>query len=406
MEPRRALLQIYRAALAAVDGRRAVANALAAEPPPAGLRAVAVGKAADAMLAGALDAWGDALQAGLLITKAGHVDPGCYRQRPVQVLESAHPLPDRRSLAAGQALLEFLAAAPADAGLLFLISGGASSLVEVLPRDWALDDLQALNRHLLAAGADIHAINRLRRACSRIKGGRLAAHLAGREARVLLISDVEGDDPAVIGSGLLAQGRDSPLVVDELPAPLRHLPLAEPPPSGEAFRRVSLRIVARNADALAAAAARAGELGYPVHRHDRFLRGEAAVAGAGLAAELLEGPAGVHLWGGEPTVTLPEQPGQGGRMQQLALAAALRLQDRAGVYLLAAGTDGSDGPGEDAGALVDAATIERCRDGGVDPRASLARADAGSALAAAGDLIQTGPTGSNVMDLVIGLKAV
>lgn len=403
---RRALLRIYRAALDAVDGRRRVRQALAGRPRPQSVHLIAIGKAAAAMAEGAFDAWGEAIAGGLLITKHGHLDRQAFSQRPLQLLEAGHPVPDEHSLAAGQALLGYLQAAPAEAQFLFLISGGTSSLVEVLAPGASLADLQALSRHLLASGADIHAMNRLRKAVSAIKGGRLALPLRRRRALVLLISDVEGDDPAVIGSGLLVPSPEQAGAEEALPSPLRHMVRGLPAaPAAADFTAIELEIIARNADALTAAAERAAALGYPVHRHAQFIAGDAIAAGERLARAVVAGPAGVHLWGGEPTVVLPPQPGQGGRMQALALAAAPLFHGLRDVYLLAAGTDGSDGPTDDAGALVDAGTLLRCRDGGVDAELALERADAGTALAAAGDLIQTGPTGSNVMDVMIGLNA-
>lgn len=407
-EHRRNLLRIYRAALEAVDGRRRVARRLADEGIDGEVYLLAVGKAAEAMAAGAFDAWGEHLRAGLLVTKHGHVDRGEWRNRPLRIIEAGHPVPDAASLEAGRAMLEFIQAAPRDARFLCLISGGASALAEVLSQGARLEDLQALNRHLLASGLDIHVMNRLRRAVSHIKGGRLARALDGRPALVLAISDVEGDDPAAIGSGLLVPSQDAPVSAAELPEELAHL-LGDVPPAPSAddpvFRAIRFEIVARNADALDAAGRRAQELGYEVHRHPEFIKGDAIAAGDAIARALGMGPDGVHLWGGEPTVELPPDPGTGGRMQSLALAAALLLDGLRDLYLLAAGTDGSDGPTEDAGALVDTGTIARCRDGGVDPEQALEAADAGSALAAAGDLIQTGATGSNVMDLMIGLNA-
>lgn len=405
-DPRRLLLRVYRAALDAVDGRRCVRQALASHVCADDLHVVAIGKAAESMMHGAFDACGDSIARGLLITKHGHVDRAAWRASPLQVIEAGHPVPDARSLDAGAALLAYIDAVPADGKLLFLLSGGASSLVEVLADGAQLADLQRLNRYLLGSGLDIHAVNRIRKACSRIKGGRLARYLSGRTADVLLISDVEGDDPSVIGSGLLVSAiADSPGPV-ELPAELEHLAAVEPAPSADdpCFRRITIDIVATNRQALDAAAAKAAALGAAVHRHPEFLKGEAATLGERIAETLLTAAEGVHLWGGEPTVTLPPNPGKGGRMQSLALAAATVLAGRDDVYMLAAGSDGSDGPSEDAGAVVDGATAQRCRDGGYDPADAVAAADAGSALAASGDLVHTGPTGTNVMDVVVGLR--
>src|SRR5690606_37377626 len=149
-----------------------------------------------------------------------------------------------------------------------------------------------------------------RRACSLIKGGRLAQRLAPRPGLALLISDVEGDDPAIIGSGPLTPSADAAVTADELPENLQRLlaPEAAPQPGEAGFDHIDLEIVASNAQALAAAAERAHALGLEVHQHPGFLHGEAAELGAALAQQLLQGPPGIHLWGGEPTVTLPAQP--------------------------------------------------------------------------------------------------
>jgi glycerate 2-kinase len=142
----------------------------------------------------------------------------------------------------------------------------------------------------------------------------------------------------------------------------------------------------------------------PVQVHEPFVDGPAGPAGRRLARALLGGPPGLHIWGGETTVVLPDSPGRGGRNQHLALAAAIELSGRPDVLLLSAGTDGTDGPTDDAGALVDGATLERARDAGLTAAASLARADSGTLLEASGDLIRTGPTGTNVMDLILGWR--
>jgi hydroxypyruvate reductase len=177
-----------------------------------------------------------------------------------------------------------------------------------------------------------------------------------------------------------------------------------PAPEEACFRTVQLRIIATLADAKRAAATAAAAHGYAVAVEPQFVSGDALAAGAQLAEKLLASPPDVvHIWGGETTVRLPEHPGRGGRNQSLALAAALRLAGTNGV-LLAAGTDGTDGPTEDAGALVDGGTVGRGAAVGLDARAALLAADAGTFLEAAGDLLHTGPTGTNVMDLMIGIR--
>ena len=404
---RAVVLEIFDAALAAVHGAACTASFLSSRPPAGELYVVAIGKAAGAMLAGARRALGEHVSTALLITKPGHEPPGIEDLPGVTAMEAGHPIPDARSLQAGRALLDFIADSPGDASLLFLISGGTSSLVEVLPSGVTLDDLRRVNQWLLGSGWDIRRMNALRKRLSCIKGGRLAAYAHDRRVLQLLISDVPGDVPSDIGSGLLVP--DEPASIDEAAMPewLRTLLHSAPSlqdPKTKAFANIDTHIVASMDHALAAAAEEAQKMGYAVQVHAERLSGDAATAGRRLAQALVEGAPGVHLWGGETTVELPSNPGRGGRNQHLALAAAEVLANRDNVWLLAAGSDGSDGPGEDAGALVDGGTLARGELDGLNIKDCLRRADAGSFLEASGDLITTGPTGTNVMDLVIGLK--
>ncbi len=404
----RALLALgLAAALHAVDGRAAVYRALNAQPLPGPVWVVAIGKAAAAMTLGALDSLGERCQGGLIIDKTSPQDPGSLAARGILCLTGGHPVPTASSLAAGEALRATLARTPPGATLLFLLSGGASSLVEVPVVGLGLPELDQLNRWLLGSGLPIGPMNRVRTAVSRIKGGGLLAMVPDRSLRVLAISDVPGDDPAVIGSGLLVPPGDltGPLAGLELPPWLRTwvgLGLAQRLTPTRKLPPCELVATLELAKRAAAAAGRAA--GLPVLVHRELLAGDAAQRGRELASRVRDGPPGLQVWGGETTVCLPAEPGRGGRNQHLALAAALEFDGRADCYLLAAGTDGSDGPGEDAGALVDGGTLERAALDGFDGEACLARADSGSLLAAAGDLIHTGPTGTNVMDLVLGLK--
>jgi len=386
-----------------VEGRSSVRDWLRQHPIATAPALLAIGKAAESMTLGALDALPEGVADGLVISKAGHLDPQRLARHGLIGLTAGHPLPDVHSLEAGERLLAFLARQPAGRELLCLISGGASSLVEVLRPGLSLEQLQRTNAWLLASGLPIAAMNRVRRALSRIKGGGLLGYLGPRRVTALLISDVEGDDPAVIGSGLLFPSPATEL--SDLPLPPWLRPWVQAPEPPAAGPPVAAHIVARLADAMEAAAAEGRRLGYPVRLRRAFQNGEAETVGRRLAREILEAPPGLLLWGGETRVRLPAEPGRGGRNQQLALAAATVLQGAAGVWLLAAGTDGSDGPGEDAGALVDGGTLARGQAEGLDAVESLRRADAGSFLAAAGDLLHTGPTGANVMDLLIGLRA-
>ena len=400
------LERLHQASIAAVGGRSAVARALNEGQVPSGpLQVVAVGKAAAAMLHGAVDVRGDDIAASLLITREGYEDAQLSERLAVEVYTAPHPVPDQRSLIAGDQLVRFIEQAPVDAQFLFLISGGASSLVERLAGQADATALAALNAQLLASGRDIGQMNQLRKAVSTIKGGRLARWLQGRRADVLLISDVPGDDPAVIGSGLLFADHN-PLhanaAAQQLPAGL--IPADPAPwPDDPCFETIHAQIVASNAMALSAAQQAAQAEGWAVTSHPGSLNGEAALLGPRLADSLLNGSAGITLWGGEPTVSLPDNPGRGGRMQALALAAAQALQGSDAV-LLAAGTDGADGPGEEAGAVVDGATIDRGEAKHWSADQALNTADAGGFLQASGDLLRTGATGTNVMDIVIGLK--
>ena len=403
-DARRTLLDVYRAALNAVDGRRCVARSLGrAEGLTEDISVIAIGKAAAAMLLGARDALGARARRALVVTKHGHA---LALDETVEIIEAGHPSPDRSSLYAGTRLLAFLAETPPDHGLLFLISGGTSALVEVLPEGVGLADLTAVNEWLLGSGLDIATVNRVRKAVSCIKGGRLLPHLGDRPTLNLMISDVPQNDPAVIGSGLLVAEPQPGNLQAELPSWLEALIGHAPPAPGQAYRaRIRHRIVADNRRALEAGAAAARARGLSVHLHEGPLTGDAAECGRELAGSLRDGPAGLHVWGGETTLRLPAEVGRGGRNQHLGLAAAEVLAGTSRIWLLAGATDGSDGPTQDAGALVDGGTVGRGQTEGLDVGASLRRADAGRFLEASGDLLQTGPTGTNVMDVVLGLKS-
>ena len=405
--PRADILAIFRGALAAVHGTACVERFLAVRSRWGEVHAVAVGKAAAAMLEGARGTLGERLHRALLITKPDHVPLGVKDIPAIAVIEAGHPVPDAASLRAGQALLDFIAATPREAQLLFLISGGTSSLVEVLPQGVSLDELRRFNQWLLGSGLDIRAMNVLRKRLSCIKGGRLAGYLRGRDVLQLLISDVPGDHPADIGSGMLMPEEEVQMPAVALPSWLLALLKDSPPRMTDPswFLHIETRLVATLDEALAAAASETRKLGYELEVHRERLSGDAALAGRWLAGSLIDAPPGVHIWGGETSVPLPSEPGRGGRNQHLALAAAEVLAGRKDVWLLAAGTDGGDGAGQDAGALVDGATILRGTIKHMNAADCLRRADAGSFLEKSGDLIRTGPTGTNVMDMVIGLKA-
>lgn len=395
---RRLLLELFACGLAAVHGRARMRAALAGCGGEAWL--LAVGKAAAAMALGAFDALGDGIRRALVISRAGHFDTALEARAGVTCLVAGHPVPDAGSLAAGEAALAFARAAPPGARVLLLVSGGASSLLEVPAAGVTLADLARVNRWALASGRPIDEVNAIRRRLSRVKGGGLVGLL--RHARVAgyAISDVPGDDPAVIGSGLLAPPASQALPAG-LPDWLERL-LARTPPPAVAPAPCPVRIVGCLADALAAIEAEAGRRGLPLVAGTRRLAGDAAAAAAGVVAALEDSGARLLVAGGEVTVTLPASPGRGGRNQHLALEAACRIAG-GDLLLLAAGTDGTDGNSGDAGALVDGSTLERAALAGLDARVCLARADSGTLLEATGDLVHTGPTGTNVGDLVLVL---
>jgi len=339
----------------------------------------AVGKAAVAMALGAHDALGAGIERTLVITRDAQLLPELSPLAAVETLLGGHPVPDERSLAAGERLLGWVDQLPSAVEPLFLISGGASSLVEVLRNGATLGELVELNRRGLRSGMPIAELNAERAALSRIKGGRLASRLRGRPGRAFFLSDVPADDPRVIGSGLMG-------------------------PAEERTDRIERQVLASIADAMAAVAAAAAARGLTVQAPTPRFADSATRLAARFAHELRSAPAQLCVWGGESTVQLPEHPGRGGRNQHLALAAARLIAGDPELMLLAVGTDGTDGVTDDAGALVDGETCERITLAELDAGRCLAEADSARALDASGDLVHTGPTGTNVGDLVLGLR--
>jgi len=344
----------------------------------------------------------------LVITKHGHSTGLAEYLGTVRVIESAHPVPDASCLQAGEALWRFVSDAPRDARLLVMLSGGASALAEYLPTDLDERFMARVNAWLLASGLSIAPMNRVRKRISRIKGGRLALAVDGRRTLSLMISDVPHDDPKVIGSGPLAFHTQADIDVADLALPdwlasatVNAPPLAPP----AAFDCVHPQLVAHPLMAKTAAADSLRGQGVAVLVHDELLDGDALLTGARLAQVARQTPGIVHLWSSETTIRLPRCAGRGGRCQSLALSAALALESSGEAVLLAAGTDGTDGPGLDAGAVVDARSVARGRGAGRDPLLDLDAADAGSFLDASGDLLRTGPTGTNVMDLLMAWSA-
>jgi hydroxypyruvate reductase len=369
---RQTLLSLWWAGVTAVAGDKVVANALQRDASFSPDLIIAVGKAAASMCQGAISTVPD-FGAAIVVTKYGHAVDSLSKIPGVRVIEAGHPQPDENSLVAGEAILSAVRTQESDAKLLLLISGGASSLVEVLPSGVSLKFLQDQTRSMLAAGLAIDAINRERRKLSQLKGGKLLQQFSGSEVRVYAISDVQGDAIEVIGSGLgdiaLATFKSSEKVV-----------------GSNALARAQIE--------LAAVAA-----GWKVRRNEETLYGDVFDRALSLACILKNGETGVYIWGGEPTIVLPAEPGDGGRNQSLALAIAKEIRGCDGITVLVAGTDGTDGPTVAAGSFAEGNTFDD-----IDrATTALSKANAGQYLQARGDRLHTGPTNTNVMDIVVAL---
>jgi hydroxypyruvate reductase len=424
MAARDLLESLFRSAVAAAHPAAVLPSSLP-EPPPRGrLVILGAGKAAGAMAEVAEQHYLPRLPrqrlAGLAVTRHGYGRP----TQLVPVIEAGHPVPDAAGISATKRVLALADAVDADDLVLVLLSGGASANWIAPVDGLTLGQKQAVTRALLNSGAAIGEMNTLRKHLSRIKGGRLAKRAFPARVATLAISDVPGDDPAVIGSGptvpdptTLAEARaivarhrlDLP---DAVTRALNDPANETPKPGDKVFEASSYRILARPADSLRAAAERARGAGYEAVVLGDRLQGEAheiAAEHAQFARTLnTERRRAVVLSGGELTVTLRGK-GRGGPNQEYALALAIHLDGAAGIAALAADTDGTDGgggrPDDPAGAFVDPATLARARAAGLDPAAFLADNDSTGFFNAIGDLFTTGPTFTNVTDfraIVVG----
>ena len=411
MEPRAFLRTLFDAAVAAADPA-VVLPAHLPEPPRGRTVVVGAGKASAAMGLALEQNWPGELS-GLIVTRYGHGAP-CRR---IEVVEAAHPVPDEAGRAAAARILELVGGLGEDDLVLALVSGGGSALLSLPPEGLSLADKQTINRALLRSGASIDEMNCVRKHLSRIKGGRLAAAAWPARTVSLLISDVPGDDPAVIASGPTVP--DSTTTADarailarygiELPESVRrHLDRATaetPKPGDPRLARAELRVIAAPQLSLEAAAGLAREAGVvPVLLGDA-LEGEAREMGkimAGIAHSVAAhgcpaaAPA-VLLSGGETTVTVRGE-GRGGRNVEYLLGLAVALGGAPAIWAIAGDTDGIDGAEEVAGAIVTPDTLARARAAGLDPRAVLAGNDAHSLFERLGDQVITGPTLTNVND--------
>jgi hydroxypyruvate reductase len=408
----RALLRsLFDAAVAAADPAVAVPRHLP-EPPRGRTVVVGAGKAAAAMARAFESHWPGDLD-GLVVTRYGHA-VACRR---IEVVEAAHPVPDAAGEAAAARVLALVEGLGEDDLVVALISGGGSALLALPAEGVTLAEKQAVNRDLLRSGASIDEMNAVRRHLSRVKGGRLAAAAFPARTLALLISDVPGDDPGVIASGptvpdpttaadaraiLARYGIDPPAAVGRL---LAGAEAETPKPGDPRLARSEARLIAAPQLSLETAAELARARGLaPVLLGDA-IEGEAREVGrvmAGIARSVARhgqpAPApAVLLSGGETTVTVRGE-GQGGRNVEFLLALALALDAAPGTFALAGDTDGIDGAGEAAGALIAPDTLARARALGLDARAALARNDAHPFFAALGDQVVTGPTLTNVND--------
>lgn len=424
MTLRESARSIFDAALAAGDVRPLVSRALADWAPPDRGRVLVVGagKASGAMAAAVEETWGDRITDGLVAVKDGYLAP----TRRVRLVEAGHPLPDERGAQAASEIRALVESAVGDDLVLVLVSGGGSALTPAPASPITLADKQAVTRLLLAAGATINQLNAVRKHCSLLKGGQLARAAAPARVEALLLSDVVGDPLDVIASGpttpdvstfaealdildgLALRDRAPRAVVERLVQGARGAIPETPKPGDPVFARVRNTVIGNNALVVDAAASRARGLRLAPHVLTRAFEGEAREA-AGRFVELARliqaGRGPVHapacvIAGGETTVTVRGR-GAGGRCQEFALAAALAMEEMKGAVILAAGTDGTDGPTEAAGAVSDGASAARARAQGFDPTARLADNDSNPVFDRLGDLVVTGPTNTNLLDLYL-----
>ena len=440
MKNRALLLDIFNAALDAADPYRAVTkalrltdNALHAGGGVYSLDAfrrvilVGAGKAAASMARGAEEVLGDALEQGIVIVKYGHAG----KLRIVEQIEAAHPVPDEAGVRGTERILELARLADEKTLVICLLSGGGSALLVAPVNGITLEDKQVTTDLLLKAGANIHELNTVRKHLSAIKGGRLARTAHPASIITLILSDVIGDRLDVIASGPTAPDNstfsDAAMVIEKYGLKAALPPRvasfiergtagqeAETAKSGEAcFLKTGNVIVGGIAQALAAAREKAKSLDCAAEVVSADIQGEARDAARTLSQaafrardSLRSGERRCLLFGGETTVTVRGR-GKGGRNQELALAFAREISGMKGITLLSAGTDGTDGPTDAAGAVVDGDTAIKARDVGVHPEAYLGDNDSYNFFSKIDSLtneahhLVTGPTGTNVMDVQV-----
>jgi glycerate 2-kinase len=421
------LKEILDAALTAAEPGRAVHRFLSAESgrirvgeesfEPRRVFVLAVGKASGPMSRAAAEILGEALSGGLCVIKAGHEEPPA----PFESVAADHPEPDEGSVRSAQRVEEFLDGLEEGDLLLVLVSGGASALLADAAPGITLEDLKRLTGSLLRSGAEIGEINTVRKHVSTLKGGNLVRRAAPARVVALLLSDVVGDDPSSIGSGLTAPDpttlEDVSEILEryELKPPhsvIDHLEKGQetPKPGDTAFEKLTNLIVGGGRLTAEAAAKKAQELGYEPLLLSTYFTGEARnIAGlhAAIVKEILESgnplaPPCAIVSGGEATVVVRGE-GTGGPNQEFALALAVGLEGIGSWAALAVDTDGNDGPTDVAGGLVTGETAAAIRRNGMDPAEALDQNYSYGALEAGDGLVSTGATGTNVNDLRVVL---
>jgi hydroxypyruvate reductase len=412
LDPKSFLISIFDTAVAAADPERTIRDHLPARPKGRTI-VIGAGKGSAQMAAAFEKVWDGPIE-GLVVTRYGY---GAKCER-IEIIEAAHPVPDAAGLEASRRLLEKVQGLTADDLVVALISGGGSALLPSPAAGLTLADEIAVNEALLASGAPIAAMNTIRKHVSTIKGGRLAAAAWPAKVVSLVVSDIPGDNPALVASGptvpdtgsradalasIAAYGMKLPEAV------MAHIdsPTADAPsPGDERFSRNEVHLIASAGVSLEAAAAEAKRQGIEAVILSDSIEGEAREVGgvhAAIAREVatrnrpFSKPV-LILSGGETTVTLRAK-GKGGRNSEFLLAFAIGVSGADGIHALAADTDGIDGSEDNAGAFADGSTVSRMRAASVDAKAMLAGNNAWTAFNAVGDLFVPGPTGTNVNDL-------